>query len=207
MARKPKLTAYQIKAQEAIDAQMKANETKAIAQLENPEVVNALIEQQDDVMLDGMLAELEKAYGKPVYAINFNGSASKVIAIANALTFAPKGVRELIPASMYTLLSERVRDSIIENSGRFPYFRKPVMLEMADGTVQEFDKESSEVAMNGTRANLDKLNASLFLAKMSLGLNGDVEVTEIAYNSEWNRAIIKAEKDKLSDTLLEEAVA
>ena len=203
---KPK-SAYELKMLEAISRHQAVQEQKAIKQLDNLEVVNSLLEQQDDIVLDGLLQTLEKAYSKPIYAINFNGSSSKLIAICNALTFAPKGVRELIPASMYTLLNDRIRDSIIENSGRFPYYRKPVELEMSDGTTRIFDEESSVRAMQGEKANLEKLNASLFLASMSLNLQADVEVTSQAYDREWSRALSKAQKEATLAEVLEEAVA
>ena len=200
-------SAYEIKMAEAIIAHKALQEQKAIAQLDNPEVVNSLLETQDDIILDGMISQLSKAYNKPIYAINFNGSSSKVIAIASALTFAPKEVRALIPTQLYTLFSERIRDGLIENSGRFPYYRKPVTLDMSDGTTRVFDEESSAIAMAGEKANLPKLNASLFLAKMALGLIADVEVTQSAYDREWNRLSAKAHKDATLAEVLEDAVA
>ena len=165
---------------------------RQLAMLDNQEYVEILLAKEDAKLLDRILDDLSKAYGKPIYTgFTYNENIEKLVAICNKLQYAKADIRELIDSSYYELFDRTIREMVIDAYGMLPYFREPTVVELSDGNKTVLDADLVDKAKQGIKPNIAKLQLSINILADTLNLQATYKVTEEEANKAWEQAINK----------------
>lgn len=167
--------------------------------------INSYLGVEDKKLLDSICARIAVAYDKPVVSgFQFTENLEILVAITNRLQYANKNVRELLEPGetdldLYSIFDRGIRDDILEAYGSLPYIREATVLTMPDGTVEILDQEMVDSAKAGIPCNVEKLNASIEILSLRLGLYGQYKATQEQADRAFTQASQKLKSlDKLS---------
>ena len=168
---------------------------RQLAMLDNQEYVEILLAKEDAKLLDRILDDLSKAYGKPIFTgFTYNENIEKLVAICNKLQYAKADIRELIDSSYYELFDRTIREMVIDAYGMLPYFREPTVVELSDGTKTVLDADLVDKAKQGIKPNVDKLQLAIDILSDTLNLQATYRVSEEEADKAWEQAVNKINK-------------
>ena len=191
-----------IEAQNRIIERQKAQfEARAIGMLETEAGQADYIKSVDTTKLKSIADRIGVAYNKDLACgYQFNEPIEYLVAIARALQYAKKEVRELLQpsdendADLYLLFDRDTRDELISAYGSLPYAREATTLVMPDGTVQVLDQDLVDEARKGKPCDVARLNSAIEKTALRIGLLGQYTATQEKADEEFTSAQRKVAK-------------
>lgn len=185
------------------DAKARADERK-LALLDTDTGINNYLASEDRKVLNSISTRIASAYDKPtITGYQFSENIELMVAITNRLQYANKSVRELLEpgtdeVDLYQIFDRSLRDDILDAYGALPYKREATKITLPDGTVEVLDQHLVDLARQGRKCDIDKLNGCLEILALRLGLYTQYKATKAQADLAWEQAESKlVQIDKL----------
>lgn len=191
-----------IEAQNRIIERQKALvEARTVAILDTDYGQMDYIKRLDTITLKAIADRIGVAYNKELACgYQFNEPIEYLVAIARALQYAKKEVRELLQpsdendADLYLLFDRDTRDELISAYGSLPYAREATTLVMPDNTMQVLDQDLVDEARKGKPCDVARLNSAIEKTALRIGLLGQYTATQAKADEEFASAQSKVAK-------------